>query len=101
MPLDGDAPKRIADAKCGIVVEPENPGQVCEAILRLYSDQAEREKMGRDGRAYAEEHLSIKKCVTNIERLLQELVNKRGGARRIAKENRRNEGNCEISHLVK
>jgi len=74
LPLSGDAPKLIAEARCGICVPPEDPQALAEAILTLYHDPALREEMGRNGRRYAEEHLSLRVCAARYEELLRRLA---------------------------
>ena len=77
LPLSGDAPKLIAEARCGLCVPPEDPQALTEAILTLYRDPALREEMGRNGRRYAEERLSLEICLGQYEELLSEVTNRR------------------------
>jgi len=74
MDLGGDAPKLIADARCGRCVPPEDPQALAEAVLAFYRDPALREEMGQSGRRYAEERLSLDRCVAQYEVLLQRLT---------------------------
>jgi len=69
MNLDGDAPRLIEDANCGICVEADNADELSQAILRLYRDQSLREKLGKNGRDYAEKNLSRKVCAKRYESL--------------------------------
>ncbi|MBM3956997.1 MAG: glycosyltransferase family 4 protein [Gemmatimonadetes bacterium] len=66
----GDVPRIVAEADCGIVVDPADPSTLAEAVLRLQGDPQLRERMGRNGRAYALRHYSREKAV---ERYLEEL----------------------------
>jgi len=77
MNLDGDGPLLIAEARCGLCVPPEDPQALAEAILRLYRDASLLETLGRNGRRYAEEHLSLNKCSGMYEKLLQQMVQAR------------------------
>lgn len=63
MDLSGDAPKIIKEAACGICVEPEDAKMFSEAILKFYNDRGLAEEYGKNGRKYAEENFSLKKCV--------------------------------------
>jgi colanic acid biosynthesis glycosyl transferase WcaI len=74
IPLKGDAPKLIEEAQCGLCVEPENPEALAQAILQLYHNPELREFYGRNGRQYAEDHLSREACVAKYEALFQEAV---------------------------
>lgn len=71
---DGDAPRLIAKADCGLCVPPEDPHALAEAVLRLYHDPSLREQLGRNGRRYAEEHFSVGVCANKYERLFEEVL---------------------------
>jgi glycosyltransferase involved in cell wall biosynthesis len=73
LPLHGDAPRLIEEAGCGVCLPPEDPQALAEAVMKLYQDQARREALGRRGRRYAEEELSLGACVERYEGLLEEL----------------------------
>jgi glycosyltransferase involved in cell wall biosynthesis len=59
MDLAGDAPKLIDQARCGITLPPGDVEGLTEAIVKLYRNRELREELGRNGRRYAEEHLSL------------------------------------------
>jgi colanic acid biosynthesis glycosyl transferase WcaI len=48
----------LKDHGCGIVVEPEDPKQMSEAVIALYRDRALADEYGKKGRVYAVQHLS-------------------------------------------
>jgi colanic acid biosynthesis glycosyl transferase WcaI len=75
MNLDGDGPRLIAEARCGLCVPPEDPQALVQAVLKLYHDPSLRQELGRNGRRYAEEHLSLEACVGRYEELLQRIAN--------------------------
>lgn len=77
MNLDGDAPKLISEARCGLCVPPEDPDALAEAVLLLYRDYRLREELGLNGRLYAEEHLSLQVCAKRYEALFKEVLNSR------------------------
>jgi colanic acid biosynthesis glycosyl transferase WcaI len=56
--MESEAAQLIAQARCGRVVQPENPAALVEGLLALRSDRIERDTMGSNGRAYAEGHYS-------------------------------------------
>ncbi len=74
MNLDGDGPRLIAEAQCGLCVPPEDPQALAQAVLKLYHDPSLRQELGLNGRRYAEEHLSLDRCVAQYEALLQQVV---------------------------
>jgi glycosyltransferase involved in cell wall biosynthesis len=58
MGVAGEAAAIIAEAKSGIVIEPEDSDALIAAVRRLQSDAAARTAMGKAGRAYVEAHFS-------------------------------------------
>lgn len=73
LPLDGDAPGLIERADCGVCVAPEDPEALAEAVMALRGDLALGERLGSNGRRYAEEELSLEACVGRYEELLHGL----------------------------
>jgi len=73
MNLDGDAPKLIEEAGCGFCLPPEDPEVLAHHILRLYKDEQLREEMGRRGRNYAEEKLSLKVATDKYLELMEKV----------------------------
>ncbi len=67
LPLDGDAPRLIAEARCGKAITPGNPEAMAQAILQLYQDPKMRGQMGARGRKYAVQHLSLQRAAEIIE----------------------------------
>src|SRR5665647_547217 len=49
LPLDGDAPRLIAAAQCGISIAPGDPQAMAQATLRFYRDREQGETMGARG----------------------------------------------------
>jgi len=66
----GEAAQLLETNECGVVVEPEDPASLAQAILSLASDQIMRYKMGRAGRALVEREYSWS---TIVERWLEEI----------------------------
>ena len=48
----------LEEAQAGICIEPENPSQLAEAVLRLAGDAQLRETLGRNGRRHVLQHFS-------------------------------------------
>ena len=64
------AAQTIERARGGVIVPPEDAASLAEAILRLRDDSAERARLARRGRAFAEEHFASERVLARIERLL-------------------------------
>lgn len=62
------------DAACGLVVPPENPAAMAEALRALAADPARRAAMGASGRRYAEAELSRDAVLRRFETQLLALV---------------------------
>ena len=62
----------IARAKAGLCVPPENPPELARAILGLKHNQGLRERLGRNGRSWAEQHHSPQSAAEQFEKLLFE-----------------------------
>lgn len=73
MNLDGDAPRLIAKARCGLCVPPEDPKALADAVLTLYRDPNLRDELGRNGRHYVEKYLSLGVCAARYEVLVHNL----------------------------
>jgi len=74
MPLEGDAPKLIEKAQCGICIGPENPEGLAEKIVYLAENRELCRKYGQQGREYVTENLSLKRVVKDIEKMFCELL---------------------------
>ena len=72
--LEGDAPRLIEEADCGVCLPPEDPQALAGAVMELYRDAELRETFGRRGRRYAETELSLNACVDRYEELLSEIA---------------------------
>lgn len=66
----GEAAELIRSSGCGMVVEPENPKLLSDAILTLATDPARRDELGRRGRTLVEQEYSWSAIV---ERWLREI----------------------------
>lgn len=74
IPSSSDACEIIKISQCGICVSPDRPRELSEAILRLSDNPAEADRMGKDGRQYAEQHFSRENCTGQYERLFTRLT---------------------------
>jgi len=74
MPLDGDGPKLIAEARGGICVEAEEPQQLAEKIIYLSEHRSVGEQLGRQGRDYVVHCLSLKRAVSDCEKIFRDCI---------------------------
>ncbi len=73
--LDGEGAHVIEEPGAGFAAPAEDAGSLAEAVLRLYETSLEeREEMGRQGRAYSEEHFEREKLLDQLEGWAEELV---------------------------
>ncbi|MFX0209141.1 MAG: glycosyltransferase family 4 protein [Candidatus Hodarchaeota archaeon] len=74
IPLGGDAPKLIEDSGCGFCVEPKDPRKLSGKIVYLYKNRDICEKLGKQGRKYVVENLSLSKIVYDIKRMFDDIL---------------------------
>lgn len=72
VPLNGDTPKIVAEAGCGLCVEAGDAQGLAQAILTLYHNPELAHEMGQRGRLYAEQHFSRESCVASYEEILRQ-----------------------------
>ncbi len=60
----------VREIECGVVVPPNCPDQVARAIREFASGEHDLSEMGRRGRAYVEEHASLKEATARYRALL-------------------------------
>jgi len=76
VPLEGDVPKIIMTAKCGLCVEPQNSEELSKAILDLYNNSRSREVMGMNAKEFFQNHFSLKSCMRGYEKIFAEVTSK-------------------------
>lgn len=76
VPLEGDVPKIVEMGRCGLVVEPEDPQMLSQAILKLHDNPLLAKELGKNGREYAETHFSLEVCTTKYEELFRKVCRK-------------------------
>ena len=72
--LTGDAPHLIQEAQCGYALPPGNAQALADSILSVYADATLRTRLGRNGRRYAEKHLSVQAGAERYVHLFEWLV---------------------------
>ena len=66
--------KAITEANAGVVVAPEDPDALLEAVISLRDDSARRLTMGRNGREYTRVHWDQERLFLLMEEKLREVV---------------------------
>ncbi|HMQ53877.1 MAG TPA: glycosyltransferase family 4 protein [Anaerolineae bacterium] len=61
----------VIDGETGLLVEPDNPGALREAIRYLAAHPAEARRLGENGRQWVEEWLNLDRYVEGLARVLQ------------------------------
>jgi len=72
--IDGEARQVVEQADAGLFVEPEDAGQMAQAILQLREDPALLRRFGVNGRRFVEENYSRQRLAAQLERLLLTVV---------------------------
>ena len=72
----GGVTEMVEDGDTGLLVPPNNPAAMSEAILKLIKDKRLRSSMGKRGRKRLEEKFSQQRFVREIEKLCLSLYNK-------------------------
>jgi glycosyltransferase involved in cell wall biosynthesis len=82
--VNGQAREILEASQGGIYVDPENPPQLCEAILTLRNQPSLRESMGRNGRKYIVQNLSRERTAADYLDLLLKLTEAQDSSGRAA-----------------
>ena len=70
----GGVPEAVLDGRTGLLVDPESPGDLAEAIYRLWSDRDFAAALGRAARARAEREFTWQRIAARYERELRSVV---------------------------
>lgn len=73
--IDGVSRDLVEKADCGIYVEPENPKEIANNILKIYTEKERLIEMGKNGYAYAKNHFDRKKLANQYLEELKQTVN--------------------------
>ncbi len=72
--VDGEARELVEKTGAGLYVEPENDGELRQAILTLLNDPALCKKMGAAGRTFVENNFSRRQAAIELEQVLQDVM---------------------------
>ncbi|MCG9885510.1 MAG: glycosyltransferase family 4 protein [Cyanobacteria bacterium] len=74
VPLTGTAARAVTEAKAGVVVPPEDPQALLDAVLALHHDRDRAIAYGKAGRQWAEAKYSYATALDRYEALFQRLA---------------------------
>ena len=77
---ESETRKLIQKAQAGVCIEPENSSELARAILMLRNDQNLRERLGKNGRVWAERRHSPQSATIQFEELLNKAIDLTGFA---------------------
>jgi phosphatidylinositol alpha-1,6-mannosyltransferase len=70
----GGVPEAIVDGETGLLVDPENPGDIAQAILKLLNDRELAHRLGEKGRRRVVEYLNWKNVGLRVGEICREVV---------------------------
>ncbi len=70
----GESAEILRRSGASLVVEPENPAAIAEALVKLHSNPGLRRSMGESGRRYVIEHYSRRKLAEAYVRVLEDAI---------------------------
>ena len=69
--VSGETAELVRRAQAGITIEPEDPGALLNAVASLMNDEEKRERFGKNGRRFAEEHYSRSDIAKSLIAMLE------------------------------
>jgi glycosyltransferase involved in cell wall biosynthesis len=72
--VQGQAQEIVEAAQAGLCVPPEDPRALAAAVERLYRDEAEHERLGRNGRNYVARYFSREQTARDYIAVLQRVA---------------------------
>jgi colanic acid biosynthesis glycosyl transferase WcaI len=75
--VQGQAQQIIEESQSGICIEPENAGDLVQAITRLAADPALRDSLGRNGRRYIQQRFSRRSTAEAYLDVLENLLERK------------------------
>ena len=75
MCVDGDAADVIREARCGVIATSESPKSIAESIIQLKNMQEdERAQLGKNGKKYYHENMSLRVGVEKFNQIFQRVA---------------------------
>lgn len=73
---NNEVDRLVETARCGISVPPDDPVALADALRWARGHPDELDQMGQNGRLYLKEHHGRAQCVAEIEKILQQVLNR-------------------------
>ena len=70
----GGMPEIVLDGETGILVPPQNPAAIVDALDKLLSDSSLRDKLGRKGQQRVKEKFSVENMVANTLAVYEKIL---------------------------
>jgi colanic acid biosynthesis glycosyl transferase WcaI len=83
VPSCGTAAKAVLQSGGGVVVEPESPGDLADAVLKLYQNPTEMKILAEKGRRFAVERYSSENAIAQYESLLSQAILNRVASKKL------------------
>ncbi|AFY68249.1 glycosyltransferase family 4 protein [Geitlerinema sp. PCC 7407] len=74
VPADGTAARAVRESGGGLVVPPEDPGALANAVMDLYKNPRTAEALGQQGRRFALERYAFEQSLNQYEALFKTMV---------------------------
>lgn len=71
---DSEPAREVRDGECGVVVAPDQPDVLAQAILELAREPARRARLGQRGRAFVQENFARTRLMDVFEAQLREQI---------------------------
>jgi glycosyltransferase involved in cell wall biosynthesis len=75
----GGIPEIVRDGETGLLVPPEDPAALAQAVVRMLSDPALASRLGSNGARLVREHFTLDSMVEGNERVYREILSERRG----------------------
>jgi colanic acid biosynthesis glycosyl transferase WcaI len=71
---ENELARLVTEGKCGLVVPPDEPEKIAEALRWARNHPAEMSQMGPSGRAYLMENCSLERSMAGVDAMLRRVV---------------------------
>jgi glycosyltransferase involved in cell wall biosynthesis len=70
----GGLPETVIDGETGILIRPQRPDELAEAIVRLAQDHSERARLGENGRNHVIQTFGLSAHLENLESIYRQVA---------------------------